>query len=149
MFARTSNKMKRNIKKYYFLQLVSPVLCMCVCVNFIHGWRGIYSLKSISNDRFFALRFFARNLLQGSRRRNIFSFFVLLEMFDLGALNNGLAPIILSLKKSIVALQMAGYSLETRTKLYYFYYFLQLVSPVLCKCVCVNFIHGWRGIYSL
>ena len=49
-----------------------------VCVNFIYKWRD---LKSTPNDRFFeklfmaflfTLRVFARNLLRGNRRRNIF-----------------------------------------------------------------------------
>ena len=52
-----------------------------VCVNFIHKWRGTYSLKSTPNDRFFenllwqfifTLRVFARNLLRVNRRRNTF-----------------------------------------------------------------------------
>ena len=52
---------------------------LCVLILYISG--GTYSLKSTPNDRFFeklfmailfTLRNFARNLLRGNRRRNIF-----------------------------------------------------------------------------
>ena len=52
-----------------------------VCVNFIHKWRNLHSLKSTPNYRFFeklfiailfTLRVFARNLVKGNRRRNTF-----------------------------------------------------------------------------
>ena len=54
---------------------------LCMCVNFMHKWRGTYSSKSTPIDRFlrsffmlilFNLRVFARNLLRWNRRRNIF-----------------------------------------------------------------------------
>ena len=55
---------------------------------------GTYSLRAGSNDRFFqkkfliailfTLRAFARNMPRNSRRRNIFWYFLLFEMFDLG-----------------------------------------------------------------
>ena len=51
---------------------------LCALILYISG--GTYSLKSTPNDRFekffmailFTLRVFARNLLRGNRRRNIF-----------------------------------------------------------------------------
>ena len=61
-----------------------------VCVNFTGEWRDL-QLTLIPNDRFFrnffmaglfTLRVFARNLLRGSRWRNIFHISVL--MIDLG-----------------------------------------------------------------
>ena len=63
-----------------------------VCVNFIREWRDLQFKKSIPNDRFmrnffmailFALRLFARNLLRGSRRRNIFIFWYWCLTWDL------------------------------------------------------------------
>ena len=65
---------------------ISLRLHYVVCVNL---WRD---LQSTLNDRFFekllmaiifTLRVLVRNLLSGSRRRNIFLYFVLLEMSDL------------------------------------------------------------------
>ena len=52
-----------------------------VCVNFLYISGGTYSLKSSPNGRFFeklfivilfTLRVYARNLLRGNRRRDIF-----------------------------------------------------------------------------
>ena len=57
-------------------------------------WRETYSLKSIPNDRFyeklfvailFTLRVFAKNLLREGGEEIFFSYFVLMEMSDLGS----------------------------------------------------------------
>ena len=59
---------------------------LCLLTLYMSG--GIYSLKSTPNDWFleklfmailFTLRVFAKNLLRGNRRRNIFSYFVLIS----------------------------------------------------------------------
>ena len=56
---------------------------LCALILYVRG--GTYSLTSTPNDRFlrnffmaglFTLRVFARNLLRGSRRRNIFHIFI-------------------------------------------------------------------------
>ena len=60
-----------------------------VCVNFIHKWRDLQFKVDFENTDFlrklfmailFTLRVFARNLLKGNRRRNIyFLYFVLMS----------------------------------------------------------------------
>ena len=69
-------------------QHLTPLI-LCALILYVSG--GTYSLTSTANDRFlrnffmaclFTLRIFVRNLLRGSRRRNIFHISFL--MTDLG-----------------------------------------------------------------
>ena len=69
------------------------LIIMRVCVNFIHGWRELQFKVDSERQIFeklcrgnilFTFRIFASNLLKDSRRRNIFSHFVLLKISDLG-----------------------------------------------------------------
>ena len=66
---------------------------LMLCVLILCKGGGTYSLKSAPYDRFlrnlctlmtilYTLRVFTRNMLRVSRRRNIFSYFVQLEMPD-------------------------------------------------------------------
>ena len=59
-----------------------------VCVNFIHKWRGTYSLKSTPNDRFFkklfmAIFIYSHSICQKSAERispkKYFSYYVLIS----------------------------------------------------------------------
>ena len=62
--------------------LLTPLI-LCALILYVSG--GTYSLTSTPNEKYlrnffmaglFTLRFFTRNLLRGSRRRNIFRLFV-------------------------------------------------------------------------
>ena len=52
--------------------------------TYIHNWSLLPRLLLLFMAILFILRVFSRNQLRGSHRRNIFSYFVLLEMSDLG-----------------------------------------------------------------
>ena len=93
-----------------------------VCVNFIHERRDL-QLKSTPNDRFFKKLFmaisftlwiFARNLLRGSRQRNIF-------IFPCWCLNWNLNRGVMSIKPTLFLLDSSDFAyFRTFSKIIYF-----------------------------
>ena len=56
-----------------------------VYINVMHKWRELQVFEKFFMAIFtYSHIFFARNLLRGSRRRNIFAYSVSLEIFDMG-----------------------------------------------------------------